>query len=307
MRNILIYRSSAAKLAVPQPTSRQLRIVALHAAIPMVGFGIMDNLIMIQFGDYVDNSLGVLFGLSTLTAAAIGNTVSDVAGVWFGDAVEATAAKLNLPEHGLTKMQSNLKRTRLYHTIGGSLGIVVGCALGMSCLLFMDTDRADKARQGKELQSIFESIMNEGHELVHADRATLWMYDADKNILWSRVATGTKGIITVSADTGFVGASVQSGETITASQIYNDARFNKSVDQRTGYHTKSVLVMPVRDRNDTIIGAIQMINKKDPKTGKDASFTQEDEKIVHLLATHVETFIRTVTGSSGLETSLAVS
>lgn len=173
MRNILIYRSSAAKLAVPQPTSRQLRIVALHAAIPMVGFGIMDNLIMIQFGDYVDNSLGVLFGLSTLTAAAIGNTVSDVAGVWFGDAVEATAAKLNLPEHGLTKMQSNLKRTRLYHTIGGSLGIVVGCALGMSCLLFMDTDRADKARQGKELQSIFESIMNEGHELVHADRATL--------------------------------------------------------------------------------------------------------------------------------------
>lgn len=133
------------------------------------------------------------------------------------------------------------------------------------------------------------------------------MYDADKNILWSRVATGTKGIITVSADTGFVGASVQSGETITASQIYNDARFNKSVDQRTGYHTKSVLVMPVRDRNDTIIGAIQMINKKDPKTGKDASFTQEDEKIVHLLATHVETFIRTVTGSSGLETSLAVS
>lgn len=293
--------AAAAKVVaspVQQPTDRQLRLVALHASIPMVGFGLMDNWLMIQFGDAFDNSLGIVLGLSTLAAAGIGNTVSDIAGVWFGDVVEATAAKLNLPEHGLTKVQRNLKRTRMYHAIGGSVGIVLGCVLGMSCLLFMDTDRADKAKKAKELQSIFESIMYEGHDLVHADRATLWMYDADKNLAWSRVATGTKGIITVPADSGFVGACIQSGETINISHAYGDARFNKAVDQSTGYHTKRVLVMPVRDRNGNIIGAIQMINKKDPNTGGDTAFTQEDEKIVHLLATHVETFIRTVMGSS---------
>ena len=253
---------------------------------------------MIQFGDVFDNSFGVLLGLSTLAAAAIGNTVSDIAAVWCGDAVEATAAKLHLPQHGLTKAQRNLKQTRFYHTMGGTVGIVVGCVLGMTCLLFMDTDRADKAKKAKELQSIFESIMSEGHDLVHADRATLWMYDADQELLWSRVATGTKGIITVSANSGIVGASVQSGETLLIPNAYEDCRFNKSVDQSTGYHTKSILVMPVRDRNDKIIGAVQMINKKDPTTGKDAVFTKEDERIVHLLATHVETFIRTVTGGT---------
>jgi putative methionine-R-sulfoxide reductase with GAF domain len=297
--------AAAASTVLQHPTPRQLRLVALHAAIPMVGFGVMDNWLMIQCGEVFDWSLGVCFGLSTLTAAGLGNTVSDVAGVFCGDAVEAAAAKLNLPTHGLSAQQLALKTTRLYHTIGGSVGIVVGCLLGMTCLLFMDTDRADKAKRAKELQSIFVSIMTEGHELVHADRATLWMYDSQNEILWSRVATGTEGILQTPADSGIVGACIQSGETISIAQAYRDERFNKSVDQSTGYHTKSVLVMPVRDRNGKIIGAIQMINKKDPDTGADATFTADDEKIVHLLATHVETFIRTVmNGSDDLSAAL---
>lgn len=299
--------SSASSPAVPRPTSRQLRVVALHATIPMVGFGVMDNWLMIQFGEVFDWSLGVGFGLSTLAAAGLGNTVSDVAGVWCGDAVEGAAAKLNLPMHGLSTAQLGLKTTRLYRTIGGSIGIVVGCLIGMTCLLFMDTDRADKAKKAKELKSIFESIMTEGHELVHADRATLWMFDSQNNLLWSRVAMGTNGILQMPADSGIVGACVQSGKTISIANAYQDSRFNKLVDQSTGYHTKSVLAMPIRDRNDKIIGAIQMINKKDPDSGADVSFTSDDEKIVHLLATHVETFIRTVTGNAGADEEIMFS
>ena len=53
---------------------------------------------MILAGDMIDTSLGVTLGISTMCAAAIGNIVSDVAGVMLGTVVEDFCARyLNLP------------------------------------------------------------------------------------------------------------------------------------------------------------------------------------------------------------------
>ena len=112
----------------------------------------MDNLVMIQAGEAIDMSLGVAFSLSTMTAAGFGQCFSDVAGITCGGLVDATVARMNLPSHKLSPAQMNLKRSRIYTTIGGCVGVVTGCLLGMSCLLFMDTDRADRAKKAKELQ-----------------------------------------------------------------------------------------------------------------------------------------------------------
>lgn len=153
-----------------EPTARQLRILALRSAIPMVGFGFMDNIVMIQAGEAIDMSIGVSFGLSTLTAAGFGQCVSDVAGFTCGGLVDAAVAKMNLPQHNLTPAQLDLKSSRAWHTLGGCVGVVTGCLLGMSCLLFKDTDRAERAKKAKELQSIFESILDEGHNLINAGK-----------------------------------------------------------------------------------------------------------------------------------------
>ena len=61
--------SSTAEAAVP-PTNLQLFQQARLAAIPMLGFGFMDNIIMIQAGDYIDTTFGAVLGISTLTAGA---------------------------------------------------------------------------------------------------------------------------------------------------------------------------------------------------------------------------------------------
>ena len=175
---------------LPTPTARQLRIVGLRSAIPMVGFGFMDNIVMIQAGEAIDMSLGVAFGLSTLTAAGFGQCISDVAGFTCSGVVDAWFSKLNLPKHRLTAEQLGGKSARLYATFGGCVGVLTGCLLGMTCLLFMDTDRAERAKKAKELKSIFESILDEGHTLVNAERATLWMVDGDQ--LWSWVTIGMK-------------------------------------------------------------------------------------------------------------------
>ena len=58
------------------PTLRQLKVLALHAALPMVGFGLMDQTIMIQAGDLIDSTIGSKLALPTLAAAACGQVGS---------------------------------------------------------------------------------------------------------------------------------------------------------------------------------------------------------------------------------------
>ena len=259
----------------------------------MVGFGIMDNLVMIQAGEAIDASFGVIFSLSTLTAAGFGQCFSDVAGVTCGGVVDSAVAKLNLPNHGLSALQQDLKISRVYRTAGGSVGVVIGCLLGMSCLLFMDTDRADRAKKAKELKSIFESVTKEGNSLVNADRATLFMMDDDKVELWSQVAMGEKGIITVDVNKGVVGACAKSGEIVNIPDAYQDDRFCKSVDQGTGYRTKSILSVPIKDDDGEVLGVIQALNKTN-EDGTPGVFNKNDEKLLLMMASHVNAFIRIV-------------
>lgn len=279
------------------PTPEQLKIVALRYAVPMIGFGFTDNLVMITAGEAIDQTFGVTLGISTMTAAGFGQVCSDVAGNLSGGFVDALCAKLNLPKHHLTEAQLDMRITRYYRTAGACVGVVIGCLLGMSCLLFMDTDAADRARRAKELESIFQSVMKEGKTLFQAERASLFMLDEEKKELWSQVATGTKGIIKVDLknQTSLLGESVKSGDIVNVQDAYEDDRFNQAVDKESGFRTKSVLVIPVKDEDGKIIGAIQMINKK-TKDGKDAEFTKDDEKLVTMMASHVTSFIRIVGG-----------
>lgn len=314
---------------VETPTTAQLRIVALRYAIPvrdslfvslsfdsifdllrygyslslrffylchqMIGFGFMDNLVMISAGEAIDQTFGVAFGISTMTAAGFGQCFSDVAGNLSGGFVDAACARLNLPRHGLTEAQLGLKISRIYSTVGGCVGVVTGCLIGMSCLMFMDTDAADRAKRAKELQSVFEHVFTNGKTLFKAERASLFMLDEEKNELWSQIATGTgeKDVIKVKADSGIIGACVQSGELINVADAYEDKRFNPDVDKGTKFRTKSVLAIPVENEEGKIIGAIQMMNKK-AKDGSDASFTSNEESLGRMMATHVTSFIRIV-------------
>jgi hypothetical protein len=51
------------------------------------------------------------------------------------------------------------------------------------------------------------------------------------------------------------------GEVLNITDAYSDPRFNRTVDQLTGYQTKTILCMPVYIRGITI-GVVQMVNKR---------------------------------------------
>ena len=233
-----------------------------------------------------------------MAAAGFGQCFSDVAGNMSGGAVEAIVQKLKLPHHGLSEDQLDLGISRVYRLVGACVGVVTGCLMGMSCLLFMDTDAADRARKATELQTIFEHVVLQGKEHFQAERASLFMYDEEKDELWSTVATGKEKvmknmIIKVKADQGLLGACVKSGDAINVADAYKDERFDSSIDKETGFRTRSVLAMPVKDDDGKIIGGIQMINKK-LKDGSDSAFTTEDVTMLEMMASHVTSFIRIV-------------
>ena len=240
-------------------------------------------------------SIGVTFGLSTLTAAGFGQCVSDVAGFTCGGLVDAMVAKLNLPHHQLTPVQLSSRYVRLASTVGGCVGVVIGCLLGMTSLLFMDTERASRMKNFRELTSIFESVVHDGCTVVRAEKATLWVKEPDEK-LWSRVVSGSKKATVVETpEKGLVGYCAKTGEMVNTKDAHSDERFNMDVDRRFGHKTKTVLTVPIKDNEDgTVLGVVQMINKKKNDDGTEAVFDETDEKLTKMLASHVAAFLRIV-------------
>eukprot|EP00051_Salpingoeca_urceolata_P017422 m.237111 g.237111 ORF g.237111 m.237111 type:complete len:377 (-) comp18949_c0_seq15:130-1260(-) len=216
-----------------QPTGRQLRIRALQAAVPMIGFGFMDNLVMIQAGDLIDSTLGVAFGLPTLIAAAFGQVFSDLAGVLFGGTVDAAVARMGLPQAGLSAVQDNMRITRLASTGGAAVGVVFGLALGMSSLLFMDLEKNERLKRARELSTIFDTVLSHGCQVIKADRATLFLVDEGARELWSRqtVQSQPDVLIRMDATLGLAGMAMQTRSVVNVADAYIHDKFNPEVSQ----------------------------------------------------------------------------
>ena len=113
-------------------------------------------------------------------------------------------------------------------------------------------------REGRE--KVFEILAELGRTLVDADRASFWRWDKRAKLLKTTAATGTQQII-ISDKTGLVGQALAENRVIITNEPYKHPKFNAEVDKKTGYVTKSILVMPVANCRGEIIGAYQAINK----------------------------------------------
>lgn len=109
----------------------------------MVAFGFMDQSILIHSGNAIDCTLGVTFGLSTLTAAAFGSIISMMVGLATGGTVERAAMHLGLPAPGLTAAQRTMPVVHRVGFAGVLAGAFLGCSLGMVNLLLVDTGRSE--------------------------------------------------------------------------------------------------------------------------------------------------------------------
>ena len=115
----------------------------------------------------------------------------------------------------------------------------------------------------KNLSEILWTIIDFVTENVDGDRGTLFLNDSETNELYSRVAQGelTREIRILNT-VGIAGAIFTSQQGEIIHDVYSDRRFNKEVDQETGYKTRNMICTPVKTVNGQIIGVIQILNKK---------------------------------------------
>lgn len=133
----------------------------------------------------------------------------------------------------------------------------------------LDTDR------------LLELILNAATTTIQADRGTLYLVDEEKSELWSKVVQGASTIeIRLPMGKGIAGYVAVTGQTINIPDAYVDPRFNAEIDRRTGYRTKTILCMPMKNKDGTIIGVFQLLNKSS------GTFTDEDEEFIDGLSIH---------------------
>nr|CAD7401018.1 unnamed protein product [Timema cristinae] len=162
-----------------------------------------------------------------------------------------------------------------------------------------------------DLVSIFQNIlsmdalvikvMKFAQRLVDADRASLFLVDSKNKQLYARIwdvgvhnsddSTDMDEKFNIDANvstlkeirfplgSGIAGQVAVTGKVVNITDAYCDPRFNRNIDQLTGYQTKSILCMPILIR-DEIIGVVQMVNKHSGK------FTKEDEEAFEMFAVY---------------------
>lgn len=163
--------------------------------------------------------------------------------------------------------------------------------------------RAELARQQKlgeaayalhttlDLDVLLGLILTAAREGVEADRGTVYLLSEDGRELWSRVAAAgaEKLTIRLPVGRGIAGAVAADGRTIRLADAYDDPRFDRSWDAKTGFRTRTVLAAPIRSRDGRTVGVFQLINKR----GR--PFDADDEAFLEALSVHASLAVENAT------------
>lgn len=269
-----------------EPNPAQLKMLFLASALPFVGFGFLDNFLMIICGELIDNSLCVMFNFSTMAAAAIGNTISDAAGIFSGGAVENLARKAGVEEPPMTADQRIHKTTKTWQYGGQLVGILIGCTLGCCPLLWMDPNEGARQRREKEREEVFESVINKVGQILNAQAVGLMLVDKERGDLVStHESLNLPHSFRWKMDQGFIGHVATTGQFVNIPNVEDEPLYDPAVHDNllgTGIKVKSILCMPVF-KEQNVNGVIVVINKM----GNEPAFSQKDEDVLSAICSHI--------------------
>jgi putative ABC transport system ATP-binding protein len=116
--------------------------------------------------------------------------------------------------------------------------------------------------------------------LLDAERSSLFMVEGDELVLTVAENLEELGDIRIPLGSGIAGAVALGGESIRIDDAYSDPRFNSEVDKRTGFRTRSILGLPVKNLEGEVFAVAQLLNRNDGQP-----FDENDE---HRFATFIQ-------------------
>jgi adenylate cyclase len=123
-----------------------------------------------------------------------------------------------------------------------------------------------------QLRPLLSKLIAAITKMLDAERSTLFLNDERRKELYTVVGEGLgTTVIRFPNDRGIAGAVYTTGETINIPYAYADLRFNPSFDKTTGFFTRSILCVPVTNKQGKVIGVTQVLNRRG------GAFSAEDE------------------------------
>jgi HD-GYP domain-containing protein (c-di-GMP phosphodiesterase class II) len=129
-----------------------------------------------------------------------------------------------------------------------------------------------------DIETVLDQSMKCVENFLDAEASSIFEIDKDSGNLFFRFVRGSKGSkakeIRLKMGEGVAGWVAQTGESTIVSNVETDERFSKSVDNKTGFKTKTILCVPLKI-HDEVVGALQVLNKKNNRT-----FTEADIELL---------------------------
>ena len=141
---------------------------------------------------------------------------------------------------------------------------------------------ADDPARREKLLAFYTRIMPRA---VEAERCSIFIHDPDKNRIWLKSGTGVgEAEIVVAKEGSIVGKAIASGQTVHVTGLETTGGAHKTVDQKTGFVTRGVLSVPIKNpARGEVTGAFQLLNKKGG-----GEFTAEDIALAEEIAQHLQ-------------------
>lgn len=129
-------------------------------------------------------------------------------------------------------------------------------------------------------EGFLDNMLEEVVRIMNAQRASIFLINPDTNELEAVAALGVeKDTLKFDYRLGIAGSVFTTGVALNIDVQNDSSRFNEVFDQVLQFQTKSIICHPIHNREDKIIGVIEVINKRNQDR-----FTIEDEKTMKVLA-----------------------
>lgn len=129
-------------------------------------------------------------------------------------------------------------------------------------------------------ESFLNSMLEEITRILNAQRASIFLINPQTNELEAVSALGTdKEILKFDYRKGIAGSVFTTGVALNIDCKTDKVRFNEDFDEKTGFQTRSILCNPITNREDKVIGVMEVLNKRN-----EDRFTMEDEKTMKVLS-----------------------
>lgn len=172
--------------------------------------------------------------------------------------------------------------------------------LSMSRLSLL-VDLASLLAREVDFDALLSTACERLAKALNADRASIWLVDAERGDLVTRVAVLPEvAALRQPLERGIAGYVARTGEVVRVDEAASDPRFDPTADKTTGYTTRSMLVAPIQeDARAPVRGVVQLLNRAG------GAFDEEEEQYLVALATQLAraltlTTLRAADGGPGL-------